>query len=80
MRQANKPQLPSGDNYFGKVSNGANINGHRPLRLMLRLSKPTNPPSWLSQADNRFFDWYPIGAEKFNNETTFDTILNDFIT
>ena len=79
LRQQDKPQGITGSDYFGKISNAANINNHRPLRLMLRIVKPNNSPSWLNQADNQFFQWYPIGSEKLNTETTFDTVLNQFV-
>ena len=67
-------------NFFGQISNAANINNQRPLRLMLRIVKPVNPPSWFNQANQEFFKWYPIGSEKLSSETGFDEVLNQFVT
>ena len=71
-------------NFFGQFHNAISPNtasnqSDLSLRTMLKIERPANGPSWLSQADRRFFDPYPISGTEYNNETSFQQVLNELI-
>ena len=83
VRQQNNPNT-NVNNLFGQVNNAISPNtitntNHFSLRTMLQIDRPTNSPGWLQRADARFFKAYLISGMQYNNETTFQEILNQFI-
>ena len=66
---------------FGKGNNAiAKNNNKLPLRLMLKIVKPTgnNLPTWFNSIPNNLFDFYPVEAVN-NSETIFANVLQEFI-
>ena len=75
-----KRTIPNGP--FGKINNEVQINNKNPLRMVLRISKPQGQlPAWFSRIDNtRFFvNKYPLAKDAVPSETTFETVLQEFI-
>ena len=64
---------------FGKGNNAISNNNKLPLRLMLKIVKPTgtNLPSWFNSIPSNLFNPYPV--EAVGNETTFSQVLNEFV-
>ena len=67
---------------FGKVNNEILINNINPLRVVLKIAKPTGTlPGWFNTIDNnRFFETkYPLAKDALPNETTFQEIIQSFL-
>ena len=72
---------PSMSEQFGRVHNDVAINNKFPLRMLLRVAKPSgNLPAWANTLeDQKLFDKYPLQKDAVANETTFETILQKFV-
>ena len=80
--------LPSQTDLFGKLNNALtlNLDGKqvRPLRLMLRIVKPTETngnklPEWFLKIPSDLFSYFPLKADATSNETYFEKVLENFI-
>ena len=69
-------------NLFGQVNNDISINQVNHLRLMLKIAKPKgNLPNWFSEINQDIFNKsYPLSKDALNTETTFEEVLNAFIS
>ena len=75
-----KRNIPNGP--FGKINNEVQINNKNPLRMVLRISKPTGQlPAWFNKIDHKkfFVNKYPLTKDSVPGETTFETVLQEFI-
>ena len=68
-------------NPFGKINNNLDINGKKPLRMLLQIAKPSTGtiPQWFTLIDKRFFDKYPLRKDAVSGETSFEEILQKFL-
>ena len=62
---------------FGALNNNVVVNGKTPLRLLVKIVKPTgNLPAWFNQIDQQIFTTaYPVDNVA-PGETAFQTVLN----
>ena len=73
-RKAGATQSP-----FGKVNNSLEIKGKKPLRMVLQIEKPANPPQWFGLINQAFFDKYPLQKDAVKGETAFETVLQKYL-
>ena len=76
-----KRQQNASPNPFGNVNNDVQVNGKYPLRMLLRIAKPSgNLPSWFNGLEQqKLFDKYPLAKDAVTGETTFEDVLKKFV-
>ena len=66
-------------NPFGIINNNLDVNGKKPLRMLLQIAKPSNPPQWFNLINQNFFDKYPLQKDAVKGETAFETVLQKYL-
>ena len=78
-RQSNQPA----GNLFGQVNNNIDLSvtnkTFKPLRLLFKIVKPNNPPTWFSQIPSTTFDYFPLNDDKLDSETSFESVLQNYV-
>ena len=71
-------QTPNG-NPFGTVNNNQQENNRLPLRVLLQLVKPDQPPGWMTTFNPKIWQPAPVDSNKTTNESTFQDLLEQYL-